>query len=185
MSMTSHCHLAGFRARIQACTDPPQRDRPAPTTRSGLRRPPCHPARSECQLWTCQGKKSNCATAQRRTRPARRPARLQTARHGVASADGPANGQGCCAPDAVPGTARPAARRRTRQARRPACLQTARLCVASADGLADWPGCCALDAAPGTARPCPVRCRATKYKWTVDKLIATINLIKSTDFMTF
>ena len=55
----------------------------------------------------------------------------------------------------------------------------------SADGPADGPGCCALDAAPGTARPGPVRCHATKYKWTVDELIATINLIKSTDFMTF
>jgi hypothetical protein len=41
------------------------------------------------------------------------------------------------------------------------------------------PGRCARDCAalPG--------CRATKYKWTVDELIATIDLIKSTDFMTF
>jgi hypothetical protein len=42
------------------------------------------------------------------------------------------------------------------------------------------PGCCAQDAAPGTALPGPVRRRATKYKWTVDESIATINLIKST-----
>jgi hypothetical protein len=38
-------------------------------------------------------------------------------------------------------------------------------------------GCCAPGAAPGTARPGPVRFLATKYKWTVHELIATINLI--------
>jgi len=89
---------------------------------------------------------------------------------------------GCCAADAAPGTAWPAARQRTGPARRPARLQTARSGVATADGPADGPGCCAPDAAPGTARPGPVRCRTKKYKWTVDESIATINLIKSTDF---
>jgi hypothetical protein len=34
---------------------------------------------------------------------ARRPARLRTARRGVVSADGPADGPGCCAQDVVPG----------------------------------------------------------------------------------
>jgi hypothetical protein len=74
---------------------------------------------------------------------------------------------------------------RTGPARRPARLQTARSGVASADGPADGPGCCAPDAAPGTALSGPVRCRSTKYKWTVDESIATLNLIKSTDFMMF
>jgi hypothetical protein len=61
-------------------------------------------------------------------------------------------------------------------------LQTAHSGVASADGQANGPGCCALDAAPGTALPGLERRSATKYKWTVGELIATINLIKSTDF---
>jgi hypothetical protein len=72
---------------------------------------------------------------------------------------------------------------------RPVCLtlpahhQTGRRGVASADWPADGPGCCAQEAAPGTARPSPVLCRA--HERTVDELIATINLIKSHDLMTF
>ncbi len=83
MSMTSHCHLAGFRARIHV----------------------------KAKNGHVKSKKRNYAAAQLRTGPASRPARLQTARSGVASTDGPADGPGCCAPDAAPGTALPAARR--------------------------------------------------------------------------
>ena len=80
---------------------------------------------------------------------------------------------------AVPGAARSLARRQGR------LLTPRRRGAPSVVGPADGPGCCAPDAAPGMARPGPVRCRTTKYKWTVDESIATINLIKSTDFMTF
>jgi hypothetical protein len=62
-------------------------------------------------------------------------------------------------------------------------LRTARSGVASADGPADGQECCAQDTPPGTARPGRlVRCSVTIYKWTVDELIVTINLIKSTGF---
>ena len=177
--MIYFCHLVGFRAQIQARAYPPQQERPAQTPRSGQHRPPCHPARSESPCHPARSESlatlpdpRNCAAARRRTGPARRPARLQTARHGVASADSLADGPGCCAPDTAPGTAWPAARRRTGPARRPACLQTARSGVATADGPADGLGCC-RSAAARTLRPGwrgPARCAAaprnTSGQWT-------------------
>ncbi len=125
MSMTAHCHMAGFCARLQARPDPPQRvmpddHRPDPDDTADFELPDQQALIDAFTAGLCPVKAKNETVPRRcgapgraapsrvqrprRSSPARRPARL---RRGVASADGPADEQGCCAQDAVPGTSRP------------------------------------------------------------------------------
>jgi hypothetical protein len=129
MSKTSCCHLAGFLALLQAHADPPQRDMPDdhppdPDDTADFELPDQQALIDAFTAGLCPVIAKNETVQRRGGTPgraapsraqcpgrsslARRPARLPTARRGVASADEP----GCCAQDAAPGTALPGPVRR-------------------------------------------------------------------------